>query len=292
MLMLMQMQHVHQGVAVNSDVDKRIPVWLRGDASRLRQILFNLLGNALKFTERGEVALQVNFKYERSGSIGMEISVRDTGIGIDEGVQARLFGDFTQADSSVARRFGGSGLGLAICRRMVELMGGQIGVESELGKGSRFWFTIELQRGDNPSLKNEPAQVKTRIEALLRVLLVEDDAINRIAGSGLLRQQGCEVTVAADGYEALNRFRDGVFDVVLMDVRMPGMDGLETTQKLRQIEPYGAQVPVVALTADVTQENIERCRATGMQEVLSKPINVEKLQETLSGIKGNKRIEE
>ncbi len=283
MVALMQMQHAEQGVTLSASLDRRLPTWLCGDATRLRQVLFNLLGNALKFTERGEVELQADFKYERSGRICVEFAVTDTGIGIDAEAQSRLFGDFTQADSSVARRFGGSGLGLAICRRMVELMGGDIGVESEPGKGSRFWFTIELLRGSMPQDEDEQGRVQLSVKAL-RVLLVEDDSINRIAGSALLRHQGCEVTVAADGYEALERFRDGIFDVVLMDVRMPGMDGLETTQRLRDIAPYGAAVPVIALTADVTQENIMRCRAMGMQEVLSKPINMERLTEVLAAV--------
>ncbi|MEN8169417.1 MAG: ATP-binding protein [Pseudomonadota bacterium] len=285
MVGLMQVQCDPQRVSLTATLDSRIPSQLCGDAIRLRQVLFNLLGNALKFTERGEVELQANFISERRGKIGIEFSVRDTGIGIAEEVQPRLFGDFTQADSSMARRFGGSGLGLAICKRMVGLMGGEIGVESEPGKGSRFWFRLDMQRGSAPQdSPNGEVEVILPSDAL-RVLLVEDDAINRFAGSELLRQQGCEVTIAADGYEALERFHDGYFDVVLMDVRMPGMDGLETTQRLREIEPHGATVPVIALTADVTQENIDRCRAVGMQEVLSKPIHMDRLSRALAAVR-------
>lgn len=283
MVGLMRVQHQQQDLSLDAVLDLRIPVWLRGDATRLRQVLFNLLGNALKFTERGEVRLKADFLTERNGRICIEFSVSDTGIGIAQEVQSRLFGDFTQADSSVARRFGGSGLGLAICRRMVNLMGGEIGIESEPGKGSRFWFRVELQRGSAPLAEDEGSRVQF-LPHVLQVLLVEDDAINRVAGSALLRQQGCEVTVAADGYEALERFRDSRFDVVLMDIRMPGMDGLEATQKLRRIEPYGPVVPVIALTADVTQENIGRCLAVGMQEVLSKPIHMERLRQVLAAV--------
>ncbi len=283
MVALMRMQHAQQDVAITAAVDLRLPTWLCGDATRLRQVLFNLLGNALKFTERGQVAVKADFAYERNGRVAIKFAVQDTGIGIAREVQDRLFGDFIQADSSVARRFGGSGLGLAICRRMVELMGGEIGVESEPGKGSRFWFTLKLSRGAAPIGEDGHGRVQLSVDEL-RVLLVEDDAINRIAGTALLNQQGCKVTVAADGYEALERFGDGLFDVVLMDIRMPGMDGLETTQRIRQIEPFGAVVPVIALTADVTQDNIDRCLAVGMQQVLSKPIHMDRLREALAAV--------
>ncbi len=283
MVGLMRVQHQQRDLSLEAVLDRRIPTWLRGDATRLRQVLFNLLGNALKFTERGEVVVKADFIHERSGKISIEFSVSDTGIGIEPEVQSRLFGDFTQADSSVARRFGGSGLGLAICRRMVDLMGGEIGVESEPEKGSRFWFRVVLQRGSALQGEDKSAR-ETCLPHALQVLLVEDDAINRVAGGGLLRQQGCEVTTAADGYEALERFRDSRFDVVLMDIRMPGMDGLETTQRIRQLEPYGPVVPVVALTADVTQDNIDRCLAVGMQQVLSKPIHMDRLREVLAAV--------
>ncbi len=264
--------------------DQRIPRLLRGDQTRIRQVLLNLLGNAIKFTEVGVVELKAACLQEVDGRVRVEFSVRDTGIGITKRAQEHLFDSFTQADSSVARRYGGTGLGLAICRRMVELMGGEIGVISEEGKGSNFWFRLELVRAVETG--TEPlssANLRATGLGRLKVLLVEDEMINRRAGALLLRKEGAEVVTAADGYEALERFRDGPFDVVLMDVRMPGMDGLETTLRLRDLEG-GSEVPVFALTADVTRETVERCLVIGMRGVIAKPLRLERLTEALASL--------
>lgn len=286
MVRLMQAGSEKSQVHMHLSFDTRIPSQLCGDPIRLRQILLNLLGNAIKFTEVGEVELKASYRYESGGRVSVEFCVRDTGIGIPKEVQGRVFESFTQADSSVTRQYGGTGLGLAICRRMVELMGGKIGVVSEEGKGSEFCFSLAFARAkgmDNKALPS--AGVDADGLPPLKVLLVEDDAINRRAGSVLLRHEGAQVVAAADGYEALERFRDGDFDVVLMDIRMPGMDGLETTRRLRALEG-GAEVPVFALTADATQDNVERCLEIGMSAVITKPFHIDRLREALASLHG------
>lgn len=283
MVRLMKPRMEKSQLQLHLTVDQRIPNRLRGDPTRIRQVLFNLLGNAIKFTEAGVVELKASYLQEIYGRVSVKFSVHDTGIGIPQQAQKRLFENFTQADSSVTRRYGGTGLGLAICRRMVEIMGGQIGVVSEEGKGSEFWFRLELARDGKSEKTDALASTEARSDTLLpfKVLLVEDEAINRRAGTLVLRQKGAEVVSAADGYEALERFRDGDFDVVLMDVRMPGMDGFETTRRLRALEG-GSDVPVFALTADTTSDTFERCLAVGMRGVITKPLRLDRLIEALA----------
>ncbi|HEY0634141.1 MAG TPA: ATP-binding protein [Gammaproteobacteria bacterium] len=268
-------------------VDDAVPHSLIGDATRIRQVLFNLMGNAIKFTEFGSVTVEVQQIEGDEQQVTLKFSVHDTGIGIDPVSQARLFASFSQIDSSIARRYGGTGLGLAICRRLVEAMGGAIGVLSELDRGSTFWFTLRLARAAD-ALVGQPVALGAApvVDAVgqLKILLVEDNEINRRAASALLTLEGCEVQTANDGLDALAVLASQTFNVVLMDIHMPGIDGLETTRRLRKMAGTMAHVPVIALTADITQENLQECLQVGMDAVLTKPISLAKLREALSSL--------
>ncbi|MCX6595425.1 MAG: ATP-binding protein [Acidobacteria bacterium] len=262
-----------------------------GDVGRLRQVLVNLVGNAMKFTERGGVTLRVaELARHRSGGtemIELDFSVTDTGIGIAPEKQQAIFDPFVQADGSVTRRTGGTGLGLSISRRFVELMGGQIGLSSEPGRGSRFFFsasfgvtTLDRSLG--------PAPVGAAIESNgdVWVLLVEDNLVNQKVCSQLLLKQGYQVVVANDGLEALERLRQRQFDLILMDVHMPRLDGLETTMRIREDERQsGRHVPIIALTASAMVEDREQCLAAGMDAYLAKPIQRQLLLDAIGAVR-------
>jgi PAS domain S-box-containing protein len=251
---------------------------VRGDKTYLQQILLNLLSNATKFTKEGKVSLSV----EPEEGPGILFCVSDTGIGISREAQGRLFEDFFQADSSSTRKFGGCGLGLAICRRLVTLMGGTIAVESELGRGSVFRLRLPLPAAQE--MEPLPVEVK-RIAAVdlvpkpLRVLLAEDNKVNQKVARALLQRLNCEVAIANDGLEAVEVFAAQGFDLIFMDCHMPSLDGFEATQRIRRLNAAGACVPIVALTADVFASSRERCLQAGMNDYLSKPIELSRLRE-------------
>ena len=243
------------------------------DETRLRQVLLNLLSNALKFTHQGQVAAHLTIG-PAPGDLRFEVS--DTGIGIAPDVQARLFRRFSQANSSISRSYGGTGLGLAISKALVNQMGGRIGVDSTPGQGSRFWIILSTQ-------PVAPVQAPAVAPAVLatdrapRVLLVDDHPMNRELGHALLTLAGCEVVTADDGTQALETARLEDFDLILMDVHMPGMDGLAATRAIRALPaPHGA-VPIIALSADALPDQIARCRAAGMDDHVAKPIRREEL---------------
>jgi signal transduction histidine kinase/DNA-binding NarL/FixJ family response regulator len=277
---LMMPRAREKGLILHTDVAPDVPTALRGDPGRLRQVLLNLVGNAIKFTDTGEVRVDVMLGGAPTERVPLRIAVRDTGIGIAPEAQAQLFQEFTQVDASATRRFGGTGLGLAICRRIVEAMGGKISVESEPGAGAIFVAAVALERAHGPLTTD----VETPVSAVtpLRILLAEDHPVNRQVALGLLARQGHSVDVVADGAAAVEAARGGVYDVILMDVHMPVMDGIEASRVIRRFAGAGGRVPIVGLSASVLKEETDLCFAAGMDEFLAKPIDPAMLSRVLA----------
>ncbi len=264
---------VRKGIAVEAFIDDSVPDVLRGDVVRLRQVLNNLVGNAIKFTERGRVAIEVAPAPRRdAGRHWLRISVRDTGIGIAPEVQSLIFDAFAQADVSHSRKYGGTGLGLTISRQLIDLMGGTLALESVPGAGSTFWFDIPFETGIQV---DEPSARRTHASLRGHVLLAEDNAVNREVACAALESFGLRVSVAENGLKALEAVSGENFDLVLMDCQMPEMDGFEATRRIRAAEASGAhgsrRLPIVAVTAGAVEGDRERCLVAGMDDYLTKP---------------------
>ncbi|MBV9300904.1 MAG: response regulator [Acidobacteriaceae bacterium] len=266
--------------------EEGLPEWLIGDPIRLKQILLNLLSNAVKFTEKGSITLSVSREaHNEPGSAMIRFTVRDTGVGIPLAAQSKLFERFTQADTSTTRKYGGTGLGLAISKRLVELMGGAIGLESEPGRGSQFWFTVNLPvsvRGPSaPRASAETSKIEHRAGSRGEILVVEDNPVNQKVAVHLLARLGCTSGVATNGTEALRMLKDRSYDLVLMDCQMPVMDGFEASRAIRSMGSCFARLPIIAVTASVLPGQGAKCLAAGMNDYLPKPVRKDALEAIL-----------
>ena len=277
-------------LALRLQIDPRLTrTPLVGDPLRLKEIFINLVGNAVKFTERGEVTVKVHVESETERALRLHIEVSDTGIGISPEVMPRLFHPFEQGDGSSTRKHGGTGLGLAITKHIVEMMDGSIGVSSEVLKGTTLFLTLTLEKlghAEDPATE-APEATDAQSDApapnalhRARVLLVEDDPVNREVLRELLLEEGASVVLADDGLVALELARAGSYDLVLMDMRMPHLDGPSATRAIRQL-PGWADIPIVALTANAFVEDRQNCLDAGMDEFLTKPVNPDMFVATL-----------
>jgi PAS domain S-box-containing protein len=261
-----------KGLALSVRIDA-LPRRMMGDPVRLRQCLFNLVGNAIKFTPGGSVSVRA-FAHGAAGELRMRVEVADTGIGVPQDARAKIFGRFQQADASTTRRFGGSGLGLAITRELVTLMGGEVGYASEVGRGSTFWIEIpavEIEAADEAGVT-----VDNVLEGI-RILVVEDNPTNRLIVTKMLEGLGASVETAEDGERGVEAATGAVFDLILMDVQMPGIDGLEATRRIRASAAPSARTPIIALTANVLAHQRQAYFAAGMDAVVGKPISPDAL---------------
>jgi len=274
-------QAEQKGLRLECSADRAAPDSWLGDPGRLRQVLLNLIGNAMKFTESGSVTAHAS-ALESNGYFALRFEVKDTGIGIPPEKQAQIFEAFSQVDGSITRRFGGTGLGLTICTRLVERMGGTISVRSAPGEGSTFVFTVLAERIDG-KVQALPSDALTTTLTPLRILVAEDHAVNQTVVLRMLERAGHTVAIAGNGQVAVEMHSSGEFDMILMDVHMPVLDGFEATARIREIDrEKGVHTPVIALTASAMSGDREHCLAAGMDGYITKPVNRDALLETIA----------
>jgi signal transduction histidine kinase/BarA-like signal transduction histidine kinase len=284
---LMAIQAKPKNLHITTCVDSAVPEWVRGDAGRLRQVLVNLCANAVKFTERGEVALRISVVAQDLERTTLRFEVRDTGIGVPEAGLHALFKPFSQLDASTTRRFGGTGLGLSIVKRLAEMMGGEAGVLSREGVGSTFWFTAQVANAAaDPATPRLPTNAVPQVQRLgsaqeRRILLAEDNAVNEKVAAQALRTMGFRVDAVSNGRAAVIAWETGLYDLILMDCQMPELDGYEATIEIRKREQGMRHIPIVALTAHAMKDDDLKCKAAGMDDYLTKPLDRKRLQSCL-----------
>jgi len=267
-----------KSLQVAREVDPAVPARMIGDPLRLGQVLVNFLGNAIKFSDRGRVTVRMRVEEAAADRVVLRLEVEDEGIGLTPEQQARLFKPFMQADDSTTRQFGGTGLGLVICQRIAQLMGGQVGVSSVAGQGSRFWMTAAMRPQTSAPSASPASTPGEKPEAMLarlcrgrRILLVEDNPVNQKVALAVLKRAALDVEVASDGRQAVDRVRDGDYALVLMDVQMPVLDGIAATREIRQL-PHRTTLPIIAMTANAFDEDRRECLSAGMSDFIGKPV--------------------
>jgi PAS domain S-box-containing protein len=272
---LFQSQAEINGIALKCECQENVPLYVLGDEGLIEQVLVNLLGNALKFTHRGSVTLNIECHKKSPDGAELYFQVIDTGIGIEKEKQQTIFDKFIQVDGSAKRLYGGTGLGLAISKKLIELMGGRIGLISNIGKGSTFFFNLTLEQSAHPATIKEPesARAKTVRRAGVKVLLVEDNIVNQKVATAILKKAGCYVDTADNGQDAIQQIRRETYDVVLMDCQMPVMDGFEATARIRAMEKPMCDIPIIAITAHAMKDDKQKCLDGGMDDYIPKPVS-------------------
>lgn len=284
---IMDMEAKRKGIDIRIKVNKDVPKCLRGDITRFKQVILNLLSNGIKFTHKGYIFIQVELIEKDENYANIRFNITDTGIGINDDQKRLLFQVFTQGDASTSRKYGGTGLGLAICKRLVELMGGEISVESQVGKGSTFSFLLRFKIGDSIAQSNKEISQVDVAELFRgkRILLVEDSEVNLQMTREILDSMGIETDTAKSGLEAITKVGNNIYEAILMDIRMPEIDGYETTRQIRELEK--GYVPIIALTADAVESVAQKAKEAGMNGYLTKPLEPLRLLEVLTGIVNN-----
>ena len=285
---LLDIQVLEKNLQLSYSMPKNVPVYVKGDPTKIQQILFNLIGNAIKFTDKGEINIELAecFVKTDKDEVFLRFNIKDTGIGIKPDDKTRLFEAFAQGDVSTTRKFGGTGLGLAICSRLVQQMGGMIGVESIYGEGSTFWFTVVLRTGTSETKTVKQPHSEIAGQRQINILLAEDNETIQMVVMMKLESQGYKVTTVGNGLLALEMIKNNPtdFDIVFMDAQMPKMDGPTATRKIRKLSGIAGKIPIVALTADAVVEHRASYMEAGFDKFLTKPIDWDEMYKTISEI--------